>query len=69
MKSVAIGRKNYLFVGSQTRGRATAITYTLIGTAKLNAIDPQAWLAYTIACKPDYKVNRVGDLKPWKAAS
>jgi transposase len=42
MRSVAIGRKNYLFVGSQTGGRAAAIAYTLIETAKLNGIDPQA---------------------------
>jgi len=45
MRSVAIGRKNYLFVGSQTGGRAAAIAYTLIGTAKLNGLVPQAYLA------------------------
>jgi len=69
MRSVAIGRKNYLFVGSQTGGRAAAIAYTLIETAKLNGVDPQAWLADTLACIPDYKINRVGELLPWKAAS
>lgn len=41
MRSVSIGRKNYLFVGSQTGGRAAAIAYTLIETAKLNDINPQ----------------------------
>src|SRR5690606_20015346 len=66
MRSVAIGRKNYLFVGSQTGGRAAAIAYTLIETAKLNGIDPQAWLADTLARIPDYKINRVDDLLPWK---
>ncbi|KIX16134.1 IS66 family transposase, partial [Paracoccus sp. 228] len=65
MRSVAVGRRNYLFVGSQTGGRAAAIAYTLIETAKLNGVDPQAWLADTLACIPDYKITRVEDLLPW----
>jgi hypothetical protein len=69
MRSVAIGRKNYLFVGSQTGGRAAAIAYTLIETAKLNRIDPQQWLADTLARIPDYKINRVDDLLPWKSVT
>lgn len=69
VRSVAIGRKNYLFFGSQTGGRAAAIAYTLIETAKLNGIDPQVWLADTLARIPDYKINRVDDLMPWKTAS
>jgi len=56
-------------IGSQTGGRAAAIAYTLIETAKLNGIDPQAWLADTLARIPDYKINRVDDLLPWKTAS
>ncbi|WP_300039334.1 transposase domain-containing protein [uncultured Roseobacter sp.] len=66
MRSVAIRRKNYLFVGSQTGGRAAAIAYTLLETAKLNDIYPQAWFADTLARIPDYKINRVDDLLPWK---
>jgi hypothetical protein len=69
MRSVATGRKNYLFLGSQTGGRAAAIAYTLIETAKLNGVDPQTWLADTLARIPDYKINRVDDLLPWKATS
>ena len=65
MRSVAVGRKNYLFVGSQTGGRAAAIAYTLIETAKLNGVDPQGWLADTLSCIPDYKITRVDDLLPW----
>ena len=65
MRSVAIGRKNYLFVGSQTGGKSAAIAYTLIETAKLNGIDPQSWLADTLARIPDYKITRVDDLLPW----
>jgi transposase len=68
MRSVAIGRKNYLFVGSQTGGRAAAIAYTLIETAKLNGVDPQAWLADTLARIPDWKITRVDELLPWNAA-
>jgi transposase len=47
-------------------GRAAAIAYTLIETAKLNGADPQTWLANTIAGIPDYKITRVNDLLPWK---
>lgn len=66
MRSVAIERKNGLFVGSQTRGKAAGITRTLIDPAKLNGIDPQAKLADTLARIPDQKINRVGDLLPSK---
>jgi transposase len=45
-------------------GKVAAIAYTLIETAKLNSIDPQAWLAGIIARLPDYKVNRMDDLLP-----
>ncbi len=65
MRAVALGRKNYLFVGSQTGGKSAAIAYTLIETAKLNGIDPQAWLADTLARIPDHKINRIDDLLPW----
>jgi len=65
MRPVAIGRKNYLFVGSQTGGKAAAIAYTLIETAKLNGVDPEAWLADTLACIADYKITKVDDLLPW----
>ena len=60
------GRKNYLFVGSEAGGKAAAIAYTLIETAKLNAVDPHAWLADTLARIPDYKITKVDDLLPWK---
>ena len=68
MRSIAIGRKSYLFVGSQAGGRAAAIAYTLIETAKLNGVDPQARLADTLARIPDYKIKLVDDLLPWKTA-
>ena len=67
MRAVALGRKNYLFVGSQTGGKSAAIAYTLIETAKLNGVDPQAWLADTLARIPDHKINRIDELLPWNA--
>lgn len=67
MRSIALGRKNYLFVGSQTGGKAAEIAYTLIETAKLNGVDPQKWLADTLARIPDYKITKVNDLLPWNA--
>ena len=69
MRSVAIGCKNYLFGGSHTGGRAAAIAYTLIKIAKLSGVDPQAWLADTLARIPDDKINRFDDLLPWKNVS
>ena len=50
------------FVGSQTGGKSAAIAYTLIETAKLNGVDPQAWLADTLARIPNHKIKRIDDL-------
>lgn len=66
MRAVALGRKNYLFVGSEAGGKAAAIAYTLIETAKLNGVDPQIWLADTLARLPDHKITRVEELLPWR---
>lgn len=66
MRTVALGRKNYLFVGSEAGGKAAAIAYTPIETAKLNTVDPHAWLADTLARIPDYKITKVDDLLPWR---
>jgi len=68
MRSVAVGRKNCLFVGLQTGSRAAASACTLIETAKLSGGDPQACLADTLARIPDYKTARVDDLLPWSRA-
>ena len=65
MRPIALGRKNYLFVGSEPGGKAAAIAYTLIETAKLNAVDPNTWLADTFARTPDHKITKVDDLMPW----
>ena len=65
MRAIALGRKNYLFVGFEAGGKAAAIAYTLIETVKLNTVDPNAWLADTIARIPDDKITKVDDLLPW----
>ena len=62
---VAIAVIRDLFVGSEARGKAAAIAYTLIETAKLNGVDPQTWLADALARIADHPINRVADLLPW----
>ena len=68
MRGVAIGRKNWLFAGSEGGGKAAAIAYTLIETAKLNGVDPQAWLTDTLARIADHKINQIAELLPWRFA-
>ncbi|KIC21353.1 transposase [Leisingera sp. ANG-Vp] len=66
MKPIAISSKNYLFVGSEGGGKAAAIAHTLIETAKMNGIDPQAWLAWVLAQITDHKITRLNELMPWR---
>lgn len=66
IRPLALGRKNYLFAGSDEGGRRAAIIYTLIETARLNDIDPEAWLADIIARIADHPINQIDDLLPWK---
>mgnify|MGYP001818631900 CR=1 FL=1 len=68
MRSLALGRKNYLFMGSDNGGRSAAIAYTLIESAKLKAIDPQAWLTNVLARIADHKINKIHELPPWRYA-
>ena len=65
LRGVALGRKSWLFAGSERGGQRAAAIYTLIGTAKLNNIDPQAWLADVIARISDTPVSKLPDLLPW----
>ena len=66
---LALGRKNYLFMGSERGGKSAAIAYTLIETAKLNGVDPQAWLTDVLARIADHKINRIDELLPWNITS
>ena len=65
IRTVALGRKNYLFAGSDAGGERAALIYSLIGTAKLNGLDPQAYLATVLERIADHPVNRVAELLPW----
>ena len=69
MRCVALGRKNYLFMGSERGGQSAAIAYTLIETAKLNGVDPQAWLTDVLSRVADHKINRIDELLPWRYAA
>ena len=65
IRPIALGRKNYLFMGSERGGKSAAIAYTLIETAKLNGVDPQVWLTDVLARIADHKINRIDELLPW----
>ena len=65
LRGIALGRKSWLFAGSDRGGERAAFIYTLIGTAKLNNIDPQAWLADTLARINDIPQTRLHELLPW----
>jgi transposase len=67
LRPVALGRKNYLFAGSDKGGERAAAIYTLIQTARLNFIDPEAWLRDVLTRIADgHPVNRIAELSPWK---
>ncbi|EBT7801709.1 IS66 family transposase, partial [Salmonella enterica] len=65
LRVVALGRKNYLFVGSASGGENAAIMYTLIVTCRLNGIDPESYLRYVIREISEWPSNRLRDLLPW----
>jgi transposase len=65
MRCVALGRKNFLFAGSDAGGERAAAIYSLIGTAKLNCLDPEAYLRYVISHINEQPINRVAELLPW----
>ena len=67
-RGIAVDRKNCLFIGSEGGGKAVAIAYTLIETAKLNGVDPQACLTDTLARIADHKITRLDELMPWRYA-
>ena len=60
-----LGRKAWLFCGSDRGGQRAAVLYTLIQTARLNDVDPQAWLADVLAQIADFPIGKLGDLLPW----
>jgi transposase len=68
LRCVALGRKNYLFVGSDSGGERAAAMYSLIGTCKLNGINPRAYLEYVLTHIADHKISRIDELLPWNVA-
>jgi transposase len=68
LRSVAIGRKNFLHLGSDAGGDSAAVIYTLIGTAKLGGINAQHYLRYVLERIADHPINRIDELLPWAVA-
>jgi hypothetical protein len=69
LRGVALGRKNYLFCGSDAGGERAAAIYSLIGTAKLNGLDPEAYLRHVLERIADHPINRVDELLPWRIST
>lgn len=65
---IAIGRRNHLFAGADSAGERAAAIYSLIGTAKLNGVDPEAWLRHVPTQIADHPVNRIDEFLPWDGA-
>jgi transposase len=64
LRGVVLGRKNYLFCGSDAGGQAAAAIYSLIGTAKLNHIDPESYLQHVLEKIADLSITRIHELLP-----
>jgi hypothetical protein len=69
LRVVGLGRKNYLFMGSDAGGERAAAMYSLIGTAKLNGLDPQAYLRHVFEHIAEHPINRIDELLPWNVAA
>jgi transposase len=69
LRAVALGRKNWLFAGSDDGGERAAAIYTLIGTAKLNELDPEGYLRHVLERIADHPINKIDELLPWNVAA
>jgi transposase len=65
LRAVALGRKNFLLCGSDAGGRRAAAIYSLLGTAKLNGLDPELYLRRILENIADHPINRIHELLPW----
>jgi len=68
IRALVLGRRNYLFAGSDTGGETAARLYTLIGTCRLNGIDPHAYLRHVLERIAEHPINRIEELLPWRVA-
>lgn len=66
IRPLVLGRRNYLFAGSDGGGQSAAVIYSLIGTAQLNNIEPYAYLRAVFECIADHPINRIDELLPWR---
>jgi hypothetical protein len=69
LRGIALGRKSWLFAGSDRGGQRAAVMYSLIVSAKMNDIDPQAWLAHVLASIAQHPAGRLDALLPWNWAN
>ena len=69
LRGVAIGRKNYLHLGSDSGGERAAVVYSLLGTAKLNGLNPRAYLRHVLQRIAEHPSNRIDELLPWAVAA
>jgi transposase len=68
LRAVALGRKNWLFAGSDDGGERAAAIYSLLGTAKLNGLNPEGYLRYVLERIAEHPINRIEELLPWKVS-
>jgi transposase len=69
LRSIVLGRRNYLFAGSDSGGERAAAFYSLVGSAKLNSLDPEAYLRYVLERIADHPITRIEELLPWNVAT
>lgn len=66
LRGVSLGRKNYLFMGSDAGGERAAAFYSLVETAKLNGLDPEGYLREVFERIAEHPINRIDELLPWR---